>query len=269
MHILFIGYGKTSSRVAKQLFQQNHQITTVSRSPKADDFAQHLTQDIHQLDLSQISLVDAVYVLLAPPRNTSLSSVEAYMQTYVNSVQPIVRALKDHPVKRIVVVSSTRVYGENHGAVINDDSPTIPCDEQGNLLLKMEELWQQAYPNECVIVRPTGIYGTSSARMVKLAEVTKTYSNIHWSNRIHIYDLANFLAHLLHVEHPEKSYICTNNQPQPLHEMILKIQRDLNLPELVLQSQNETGKKIFAKNMVNSGYKLKHDSCLVDYRKLL
>ena len=71
MHILFIGYGKTSSRVAKQLFQQNHQITTVSRSPKADDFAQHLTQDIHQLDLSQISLVDAVYVLLAPPRNTS------------------------------------------------------------------------------------------------------------------------------------------------------------------------------------------------------
>ena len=31
-------------------------------------------------------------------------------------------------------------------------------------LLNMETLWQQAYPSECVIVRPTGIYGTSVAR---------------------------------------------------------------------------------------------------------
>ena len=36
-----------------------------------------------------------------------------------------------------------------------------------------------------------------------------------------------------------------------------------------LKAKIKTGKKIFAKNMVNSGYKLKHDSCLLDYRKLL
>ena len=255
MHILFIGYGKTSQRVAKQLFEQNHQITTVSRSPKAGDFAQHLIQDIHQLDLSHIKPVDAVYVLLAPSRNSSLSSVEAYKQTYVDSIQPIVNALKVHPVKRIIVVSSTRVYGENKGEVINDDSPTIPSDEQGHLLLRMEALWQQAYPNECVIVRPTGIYGTSTARMLKLAETTKTYPNIHWSNRIHVDDLANFLEQLLHVERPEKSYICTDNQPQPLHEKILKIQRDLDLPELVLESGRETGKRIFARKKVVIGFK--------------
>ncbi len=34
MHILFIGYGKTSQRVAKQLFETGHQITTISRSEK-------------------------------------------------------------------------------------------------------------------------------------------------------------------------------------------------------------------------------------------
>lgn len=112
----------------------------------------------------------------------------------------------------------------------------------------MEQLWQQAYPEQCVIVRPTGIYGTSTARMVKLAETTKSYPNIHWSNRIHINDLASFLAYLLHVERPEKSYICTNNNPQPLHEMILKIQRELGLPELVLESERESGKRIFMEN---------------------
>ena len=258
MHILFIGYGKTSSRVAKQLFQQNHQITTVSRSPKVDDFAQHLTQDIDQLDLSQIDPVDAVYVLLAPSRNSTLSSIEAYQQTYVDSVQPIVNALKMHPIKRIIVVSSTRVYGENSGEIINDDSLITPKDEQGHLLLKMEQLWQQAYPTQCVIVRPTGIYGASTARMVKIAETTKIHPNIHWSNRIHIDDLASFLAHLLHVERPEKSYLCSNNKPQPLHEMILKIQRKLGLPELFLESDRETGKKDLAERMAGSGFELMH-----------
>ena len=42
MHILFIGYGKTSTRVAKQLFQQGHQITTISQSPKTDVYANRI-----------------------------------------------------------------------------------------------------------------------------------------------------------------------------------------------------------------------------------
>ncbi len=38
--------------------------------------------------------------------------------------------------------------------------------------------------------------------------------------------------------------------------MILKIQRELNLPELVLESERETGKRIFAQRMVASGVEL-------------
>ncbi|MDM1754800.1 NAD(P)H-binding protein [Acinetobacter towneri] len=259
MHILFIGYGKTSQRVAKQLFTLGHQITTISRSPKTDHDMTHLLQDIQQLDLSQIQPVDAVYVLLAPSRNTALSSIETYQQTYVNSVPSIVAALKDHPVKRIIVVSSTRVYGEKAGERIDDETVPKPKDVQGQLLLQMEHLWQQAYPEQCVIVRPSGIYGASVARMLKLAESTISYPNIHWSNRIHIDDLASFLAYLLHVEHPEPVYICSNNQAQPLHEMILKIQREFNLPELVLESMRETGKRIFATRMEKIGFQRKHE----------
>ncbi|OTG81347.1 NAD(P)-dependent oxidoreductase [Acinetobacter sp. ANC 5054] len=259
MHILFIGYGKTSQRVAKQLFEQNHQITTVSRTPKAADFAQHLTQDVQQLDLSQIKAVDVVYVLLAPSRNATLSSIEMYQHTYIDSVQPIVRALKSHPLKRIIVVSSTRVYGENAGESVDDETVPKPSDAQGRLLLEMEQHYLQAFPEQCVIVRPTGIYGTSTARMQKMAETTQHYPNIHWSNRIHIDDLASFLVHLLHVEHVEKSYICTNNRPQPLHERILELQKAMHFPELVLESKTETGKKIYAKRILESGFVLKSE----------
>ena len=162
MHILFIGYGKTSWRVAKQLFEQGHQITTISQSPKTDEYATHLVQDVHQLNLAHISPIDWVYVLLSPNESTP----EAYQRVYVDSVQPISNALKQHPVQKVVVVSSTRVYGENHGERIDDEAEMKPNDEQGRLLLKMEQLWQQAYPSANIIIRPTGIYGTSVARML-------------------------------------------------------------------------------------------------------
>ena len=66
MHILLIGYGKTSQGIAKQLFEQGHQITTISSSPKTDEYAMHLIQDIHRLNLSKISPIDCVYILLSP-----------------------------------------------------------------------------------------------------------------------------------------------------------------------------------------------------------
>ena len=132
MHILFIGYGKTSWRVAKQLFEQGHQITTISQSAKMDEYATHLVQDVHQLNLAHISPIDWVYVLLSPNESTP----EAYQRVYVDSVQPISKALKQHPVQKVVVVSSTRVYGENHGERIDDEAEMKPNDEQGRLLLR-------------------------------------------------------------------------------------------------------------------------------------
>lgn len=265
MHILFIGYGKTSQRAAKQLFQQGHQITTISRSPKSDGFASHLIQDIHRLDLSEVAPIDAVYVLLSPESST----VEAYQRTFVDSIAPAVHALKHHPVKKVIVVSSTRVYGENAGERIDDETAPQPSDAQGQVLLNMEALWQQAYPSQCVIVRPAGIYGTSVDRMIKLAEITKIYPKLHWSNRIHIDDLAAFLAHLLHVEQAEKSYICSNSQPLPLHEIIQWFQQQLALPALVLESDAPSGKKIYASRMQAMGFELQHPNCFDDYLALL
>ncbi len=261
MHILFIGYGKTSQRLAKQLFQQGHQITTISQSPKTDTFATHLIQDVHQLDLTQVPPVDWVYVLLSP----SQASIEAYQQTYLDSVPPIVQALKSHPIKRVVIVSSTRVYGEQNAECVNDESLIQPHDAQGEILRQMEFAWLVAYPQQASIIRPSGIYGSSIARMCKLAQQTQTYPNIHYSNRIHIDDLARFLAFLTQLTQPAESYIVSNNQPIPLHEVIQWFQQQLGLPLLSLQSTTLSGRRIYAQRMLNSGFQLQHPDCFQDY----
>ncbi len=265
MHILFVGYGKTSQRVAQYLFGAEHQISTISRSPKPADGANHLIQDIHDLNLSQLPAIDWVYVLLSPSRGDA----EAYRHTYLDSVAPIVQALARHPLQRVVVVSSTRVYGENAGQHIDDQTQAQPADAQGQLLLEMEQAWQQAYPERCSIIRPSGIYGNSVARMIKLAHNTQTYDRIHWSNRIHIEDLARFLAGLIHVEQPAASYIVSNNQPTALHETIQWFQQQLQLPQLSLLGDVVTGKKIYATRMRDTGFELQHQDCFQDYWALL
>ena len=264
MHIVFIGYGKTSERVAQQLFTQ-HQISSVSLSPKEDAFATHYIQDVHALDLTQLAPIDVAYVLLSPKQST----IEGYQHTYLDSVAPIVKALKSHPIQRVIVVSSTRVYGENCGERIDDESEIKPIDAQGALLHAMEQHWQAAYPNECMIIRPTGIYGSSIKRMIKLAQNTTSYPHIHYSNRIHIDDLAAFLANMIHVKHPQKSYIVTNNQPLPLHKIIEWFQQQLGLPELVLDSDRLSGKRIYATYLQQMGFEVKHQDCFLDYQKLL
>ncbi|OTG87994.1 NAD(P)-dependent oxidoreductase [Acinetobacter sp. ANC 4558] len=265
MHILFIGYGKTSQRVAKQLFELGYQLTTISQTAKTDLYANHLIQNINQLNLTNIKPIDCVFILLAPNEG----GIEAYQKTYLDSTQPIIKALKHHPLKKLIVVSSTRVYGENKGESIDDESMIQPIDEQGQILYEMENTYLKAFPQLCSIVRPTGIYGLSVQRMITLAEKTEIYPNIHWSNRIHIDDLARFLVHLLHVEHIKKTYICTNNRPIPLHEIVQWFQQQLNLPKLVLGNQPCSGKKIFAHRMIDSGFQLKHTDCYQDYLALL
>lgn len=265
MHILFIGYGKTSQRVAKHLFEQGHHISTISRSAKTDCYATHYIQDIHQLDLTGLAPVEVVYIILAP----SESGIEAYQQTYVDSVEPIAQALKAHPVQRIVIVSSTRVYGENAGQHIDDESEIHPADPQGDLLRRMELLWQQHYPQHSIIVRPTGIYGTSIARLKKLAEQSTTYPTVHYSNRIHINDLARFLALLVNLVQVEQSYIVTNNRPLPMHEILLWFQQQLHLVPLKLLSDRPSGKQIYATRLPKTGFKFDHLICFNDYAAAL
>lgn len=267
MHILFIGYGKTSQRVVKHLFAQGHQITAVSRSEKsAMDGVRHLQQDIHQLDVSQVEPIDCVYVLLSPEGRT----VEDYQQTYLQGASSIIQALKSHPIQRCIVVSSTRVYNSHVGGTVVDDETVIDSDDaHGRILYAMEQAYIKAFAERCVIVRPSGIYGASVARMIKMAQSTQNYYQCHWSNRIHIDDLARFLAVVYDPSFNQQCYIASDSRPYPLHEIIQWFQDQLGIERLLYEPQQETGKKIYATHLTNANFELTYSDCFFVYKTLL
>ncbi|SDC24245.1 NAD(P)H-binding protein [Acinetobacter boissieri] len=263
MHILFIGYGKTSQRVAKHLFAQGHQITALSRTKKTD--ISHLCQDVAQIDLSRLDSIDCVYILLSPQER----SIQSYKDTYLNSAKAIIQALHQHPIQRCIVVSSTRVYNGHVGGTVNDDTAVAVNDEQGQILYDMEQAYIQAFAERCVIVRPSGIYGTSINRMRKLAQNTTYYEQLHWTNRIHINDLARFLAVLATLDLMKSHYIVSDSKPYPLHEVLMWFQRQCGLPLLEYESMAETGKKIYATHLQELGFEFEHPNCFDVYLEQL
>ena len=254
MHILFIGFGETSKATAKKLFDLGHQITSVSRTPSSNGLSTHFVQNVKSLDLKNIDTIDAIYILLSPSSNTN----ESYVETYIDSIPAVDAIVKKNKVKKIILVSSTRVYGGNEGNYIDDETKPNPNDSKGEVLLNMEKIWIKKHPDKVIVVRPTGIYKPTSARMENLAKTTISFPNVHWSNRIHIEDLSNFLVFLLNIEKPEKSYIVTNNNPKPMHEILQKIQIEKNLDILELMSIKESGKKIFATRLAGLNFSIIH-----------
>lgn len=253
MHILLVGMGDTSRRIVPLLQAKGHHVSGIRRHPRGDEGCLVLAQDIHQPDLSALAPIDWVYVILSPDQ----MDANSYQRTYVESVAPLTHALRAHPIQRIVFVSSTSVYGQNAGEWINEHSPTQPQRFNGQLLLQAERAWQQAWPDRVTVVRPSGIYSAERRRLYRLIEQGKPIATQAWSNRIHIDDLAAFLAHLVEVNGLEHIYLASDDVPVELDRILQALAGEQPLPR---QAAAISGKRILNFSLKRTGFQLKYPS---------
>lgn len=251
MNILILGCGQLGQALAIQLQMMGHHITTVSRSEKfLPEGIFHLTQDIQQLNLNHIEQeFDWVYVILSPFER----SLYGYQQAYVNTVLPITQALAHHPVKKLIYVSSTRVYGENAGDIVNDDSEPHSCDPYAQILRAAELLWQAHWQEKLTIIRPSGLYQGTSQRLLAMAKNLQEIQELHWINLIHREDVVNILAlfSTMQAEDLAAHYIFTAPSAILQHELLNRIRQQHGLEAVQpAQSLAETGKRLQANRLM-------------------
>ena len=272
--ILMIGLGKIGLPVAKQLAAQGHCVIGVSRSTPTDlafcspmtaklpPDNDHLYQknlhfvasDARALIIAQLSQwtsqINQICIIVSP----DTSSLQGYRDSYYAIAENVVR-LGDHlpNLKRVVFISSTGVYGQNAGEVIDINTPVFaPASATSQVILQTEQLLQQHFEDKSVIIRPSGIYGQSRLRLLTMAtqlaaqspNMTSDYPSNTWTNRIMDIDLVSIIVKVTNTGETVPVYLATDNAPVPLYTVLnyLATAQGLNLSLPCMEPT--TGKRI-------------------------
>lgn len=237
--ILMIGLGKIGLPVAKQLAGQGHCVIGVSRSqpsnlqldarPQAANL-HFIASDARTLSIQQLSdwssQINQICIIVSP----DTMSEQGYRDSYYAVADNVVRLSKYLPqLQRVVFISSTGVYGQNAGDIIDSNTAVQPpVSATSRVILDTENLLQQHFADNCVIIRPSGIYGQSRLRLVSMAQQLAQqqphqacdYPSNTWTNRIFDIDLINIIVNVVNAGQTVPVYLATDNAPVPLYTVL-------------------------------------------------
>lgn len=134
MHVLIIGLGNIGSLLATNLVAMGHQVTGINRSPRTIAGVKTIAQPVQQLNLAQVVPIDWVYVILSPDDRSAYS----YQHVFMDSIAPLQQALRQHPVQRVVFISSSSVYGSGQGEWMDETTPPQPDTPTAQVLWQAE-----------------------------------------------------------------------------------------------------------------------------------
>ncbi|TWT63241.1 SDR family oxidoreductase [Rubinisphaera italica] len=213
---LIIGCGYLGSRAARAWQEQGFSVAVTTRSEeRAQEFAEQGLQPIvcNVMDAASLqSLPDADVVLHAVGLDRKAG--DSMRAVYVEGLRNVLTELEQR-VSRMIYISSTSVYGQMDGSVVDEESVCEPTRENGQICLEAEQLVLNA---ECTgtVLRLAGIYGPDRllARMKERQQSEPIAGNPEaWLNLIHVEDavqavLAAGVNELLH-----QKYLIVDDEP--------------------------------------------------------
>ena len=216
--VLLAGCGDLGLRVARLLRGRGDEVWALRRSPPIDaDSGIHwvradltVAQSLQDLPAGLTQLV----YLPAPDRRDACT----YGALFADGLRNLLAAEGMAAVQRVLLVSSSAVYGEHGDAWVDEDTPTAPLAFNGTLLRDVEQ-WLAAQPVRSVVLRLAGLYGPGRLQLLErlragLATVPRVTR--HWANRVHADDAAAAIVHVLHLTQPQPLYLGVDNTPLPL-----------------------------------------------------
>lgn len=192
---LLIGHGYLGSHLAQVLSGQGFPVVAVHRgTPLTEPYhllSADLTDPASLAELAQ-SFSPEVVVHAA---SSSRGGPEAYRRVFVEGVRHL---LETFPDAQLFFTSSTSVYGQTDGSLVDEHSATVPDRETGRLLLEAETLVRGAGG---VVLRLAGIYGPGRSVYLQrlfegLARIEDTEPS-RYLNQIHRDDACSAIRHLL------------------------------------------------------------------------
>jgi nucleoside-diphosphate-sugar epimerase len=194
MSKLVIGCGYLGLRVARRFREAGEEVFVTSRKPeRLVEFAalglRPVLYDV--LQPGPLPQADAVVYCVGFDRAAGATM----RRVYVEGLDGVLERLPGGPAPRFVHVSSTSVYGQPDGSVVDESAETEPPDESGQVVLEAERVLRQRRP-EAIVLRFAGIYGPG--RLMRAASLRAgepiAADPEKWLNLIHVEDGASVVV---------------------------------------------------------------------------
>jgi nucleoside-diphosphate-sugar epimerase len=237
MRALIIGMGYVGQAVAAELLARGHTVTGIRRSFALGEIAgspgfRRLSADVTDpATLSQLRTpVDWVVNCVA----ASGGSPEQYRATYLEGTRNVLRWLAQGPPAKYVYTSSTGVYGQTDGSLVDELSETKPVTETGRILVETEQLLlgpPQSIP--AIVLRVAGIYGPGRGywfRQFLSGEAKIEGQGTRVLNMIHRDDLVIAILAALERGRPGEAYNVVDNEPASQRDVFAWLSRHLGQP---------------------------------------
>lgn len=237
--VVIAGCGYVGNALAGRLVAEGHEVFGIRRDTDA------LAEGVRGIrgDVAEPAALGP-----APPRveyavyavGADGGTEKAYRRAYLDGLAGFLQWLLDEGQrpKRIVMTSSTSVYGQRRGEILTEESPTHPTQFRGETLLASEGL-VSASSIRSVVVRLGGIYGPGRTRLIDRARAGGLVlrGREHYTNRIHRDDAAGLVRHLLFHPDPAPLYLGVDDQSAEEAELYAWLAKETGGPPPALPDE--------------------------------
>jgi nucleoside-diphosphate-sugar epimerase len=275
-HLLCFGFGFSAQHLASLLNPALWRITGTSRSEEGVAAIQ--AQGFEGLKFENLKSIpqSVTHILSSVPPDKEGDPV----------LRRLISSLEAHAphLRWVAYLSTTGVYGDRAGALIDETADLRPNGERGQRRVDAEKLWA-AIPNLPLhIFRLPGIYGPGRNQLESVRDGTarRIIKPGQIFSRIHVEDIAGILNASIEQPDPSQIYNVADDEPCPPQEVVTYASELLGVeppPEIpfeqaelspMARSFYADSKKVSnAKIKSELGYKLKYPNYRVGLKALL
>ncbi len=230
--VLIIGCGDIGERVARLELAEGNVVKGLARSEQSAQRLRHASIEplAGDLDipssLDHLPVKDSLVYYFAPPPGRGVT--DPRIQTFVSAMNSA------NLPKRVVLISTTGVYGDCHGEWVTEDRPPNPQADRARRRLAAETTlrgWSEVSGVSIVILRVPGIYarGRLPEERLRAGEPVLREEESPYSNRIHADDLAR-VCMAAHHNRPGDLYNVSDGHPTTMTDFFFRAADLLGIP---------------------------------------
>jgi nucleoside-diphosphate-sugar epimerase len=238
MRVLIVGCGYVGLSVGAELARQGEQVFGIRRSAADRELKAAgitpLRADITKAD--QLGQLPCDYDWIVNCVSSSGGGPEEYRSVYLEGTRNLIARLADARPTKFVYTSSTSVYGQTDGSLVDENSVTEPATATGQILVETEQVLRSAARQNgfpAVILRLAGIYGPDRGYWFKQflsgqARIEGTGERL--INMIHRDDVTGAVVAALRSGVPGETYNAVDNEPVTQVELMQWLSAELGRP---------------------------------------